>query len=220
LPEEGTGVILFNNHAPGFWATAAALTHSILDELLGLPAATPEPPSVEPDRTCWQQYEGAYLGDWRGLAEVKVAGGQLTLTWNGVTLPLSALRPDLYWGRKPGSDEVVSVGFVPEKGGQVEYVQVNSSPCRRWTPDGAPVPPVGEWAAYAGRFVGAEGLRVRLEDGRLLLFSEDVGREMACVPLGGHRFAGDVGLVDFQVSEDGSVPALRFGRIFTLTRAL
>jgi len=60
---------------------------------------------------------------------------------------------------------------------------------------------------------------VRLEGDRLLLYSEDVGREMACVPLGGHRFASDVGVIEFQVAEDGSVPALRFGHIWTLNRA-
>jgi CubicO group peptidase (beta-lactamase class C family) len=212
------GVVIMNNHAPGFWVRAAALTDSLLDELLGLPAETPEPPSAEPDRSCWPQYEGAYLGDWRGLAEVKVADGQLTLAWNGVTLPLFALRRDLYWGRKPGSEELVAVGFVPEKGGQVEYVQVNSSPCRRWAADGGLVPPPGEWPAYAGHFVGAERLRVRVEGGRLLLYSEDAGREMPCLPLGDHRFASNVGLVEFQVAEDGTVAALRFGRIYTLSR--
>ena len=219
LPEAGTGVVLFNNRCPGFWTTAAALADSILDEFLGLPAAATEPPSVEPDRGRWQRYEGAYLGDWRGLAEVEVDRGQLVLTWNGEALPLSAARPDLYWARRPGDGEIVSVGFVPEDEGQVQYVQVNSSPCRRWVPDTSPALPSGEWAAYAGHYVGAEGLRVRLEGDRLLLYSEDVGREMACVPLGGHRFASDVGVIEFQVAEDGSVPALRFGHIWTLNRA-
>jgi CubicO group peptidase (beta-lactamase class C family) len=219
VPEAGAGVVVLVNHAPHFWARGAALTDSILDELLGLPPESPEPASQAPDRRCWSRFEGAYLGDWRGLSEVRAVEGQLSLTWNGLTMPLHAQRPDLYWGRKPGSDELVAVGFVGEKDGAVEYVQINSSPCRRWLPDAEQVSPAGDCTLYTGRFEGADRLRLRLEEGRLLLYSEDAGKEVPCLPLGEHRFACDVGLVEFQMAEDRTVPALRFGRMFTLNRA-
>jgi hypothetical protein len=41
---------------------------------------------------------------------------------------------------------------------------------------------------------------------------------MPCVPLSNIAFACDVGLIEFQVAADGSVPSLKFGRVFTLCR--
>jgi hypothetical protein len=218
VPEAGTAIVLFFNRAPGFWAKAQAIVERALDELLGLPAQAVPPEAVEPDRGVWPRYTGTYLGDWRGLAVVEPAGDRLTLTWNGEAIPLRALRPDLYTGEK-ADGEAVSVGFVPEDGKVVEYLEVNSSPCRRFLPDPAPVLKPETWPAYAGKYTGVEKVAVRVEGDRLYLYSEDVDKEMPLVPLSNTRFACSVGLIDFHVAGDGSVPALCYGDVYTLEKA-
>ncbi|MEJ2209718.1 MAG: serine hydrolase [Anaerolineae bacterium] len=223
LPSAGAAVVLLVNRAPGFWAKIEAIVDRVVDQLLDLPGEQARPPAAgeasspgEAARALWPDYEGAYLGDWRGLAVVRTLDDQLVLDWNGERLVLHPRRDDLYWGRKPGSDGVVSIGFVTPAGGPVEYVQINSSPCRRFDPDTSWLPDPGGWAAYEGRYAGVENLTVRFEGGQLLVYSEDEGREMPAVPLSDTRFACDVGLLEFQVAADGAVPSLRFGNVYTL----
>ena len=218
MPESGTAVVLLFNRAPGFWATAEAITDGVLDQLLGLPGREPQPQAITPDRSLWPRCAGSYVGDWRGLATVAVTDDRLTLNWNGELLPLTALGPDLYAGQKQGSGERVSVGFVREPDGPVQYILVNSSPCKRFTPDPAGIPEPGAWTAFAGWYSGVEKIAVRVQDNQLLIYSEDVDKEMSCVPLGNTRFACDVGLIEFDVAPDGSVPSLRFGKVYTLRR--
>ena len=217
LPRAGAAAVLLFNRAPGFWARAEAIVDRVVDELLDLPREQPRPPAGEADRTLWPGYEGAYLGDWRGLAAVRVVEGTLTLEWNGRWIELQPLRPDLYWGRKPGAEGPVSVGFVAQARGPVDYVQVNSSPCRRLDLAAGWVPAPDRWAAYVGRYTGVEKIDVRVVGDQLLVYSEDEGREMPAVPLSDTRFACDVGLLEFHVAADGTVPSLRFGNVYTLT---
>jgi CubicO group peptidase (beta-lactamase class C family) len=216
VPEAGTAVVLLFNRAAGFWTTAEAIVDDVLDELLGLPATAAIPAATEPDCSLWSLYSGAYLGDWRGLAVVDVVDGQLRLTWNGAELPLKPLRRDLYFGQRPGSGETVSVGFVPEAGGPVQYLQVNSSPCRRVQMEIAWLSTPGTWQAYAGKYTGVETFTLRLAGDRLLAYSADEGREVPCVPVGDARFACDVGLIDF--SQDSSGQSFRLGNTYTLRR--
>jgi hypothetical protein len=61
-------------------------------------------------------------------------------------------------------------------------------------------------------------MAVQVQGNQLLIYSEDVDKEMSCVPLGNTRFACDVGLIEFDVAPDGSVPSLRFGKVYTLRR--
>ena len=218
MPESGTAVALLFNRAPGFWSRAEAITDRILDQLLALPERAPQPEAIAPDRSLWSRLAGSYLGDWRGLASVAVTEGQLTLNWNGEVLPLSALRSDLYYGHRHGNGETVSVGFVQELDGPVQYIQVNSSPCRRFGPEPCWVPEPDTWRAFAGRYAGVEKITVRVQDDRLFAYLEHVDKEMPCVPLSNTCFACDVGLVEFDVAQDGKVPSLRFGRVYTLDR--
>jgi CubicO group peptidase (beta-lactamase class C family) len=218
IPEAGTAVVLFFNRAPGFWTIAQAIVDRALDGLLGLPAGPLPLKTVEPDRARWSRFTGTYLGDWRGLAVVDAAGDRLALTWNGEAIPLRALRPDLYAGER-ADGETVSVGFVPEDDNVVQYIEVSSSPCRRFQPDPAPVLRPETWPAYAGKYTGVEKVAVRAQGNRLYLYSEDMDKEMPMVPLSNTRFACNVGLIEFQVAGDGSVPALRYGDVYTLEKA-
>jgi hypothetical protein len=174
VPEAGAAVVLLFNRAPGFWTQAEAITDAILDQLHDLPRDAPLPKGIEPDCPLWPRYKGTFLGDWRGLAIVEVQNSQLTFVWNGERLVLDALRGDLYSGRKSGGGEPVSVGFVSEGEELVQFIQVNSSPCRRVQLDIPWVPDPGSWTAYAGRYRGVETLIVRVVEDRLLVYSEDV----------------------------------------------
>jgi hypothetical protein len=220
VPKAGTAVVLLFNRAPGFWTRAEAISDRILDQVLNLPKEAPPPKTIEPDRSLWPLHTGAYLGDWRGLAIVGMEGGQLTLNWNGEVLPLSAIREDLYFSRRPGNGETVSVGFIAEAGEPVQYIQVNSSPCRRIRHDTTWIPAPETWQAYIGKYTGVEKVAVRIEDDHLFVYSEDVDKEMPCVPLSNTCFACDVGLVEFHVADDGTVPSLRLGKVYTLKRTL
>lgn len=217
LPREGAAVILLFNRAPGFWARAETIVDRVVDQLLGLPREQTTPPTGEPDRALWPAYQGTYLGDWRGLAVVQVVEDELVVDWNKERLGLHPLRADLYWGRKPGAEAPVSVGFVRQAGGPAEYVQINSSPCRRFDLEAGRTPSPDRWGAYLGWYTGVEKIGIRIEGRQLLVYSEDEGREMAAVPLSDTRFACDVGLIEFQVADDGTVPSLCFGNVYTLT---
>ncbi|HSJ57658.1 MAG TPA: hypothetical protein VLC95_10780, partial [Anaerolineae bacterium] len=121
---------------------------------------------------------------------------------------------------QPSTGARVSVGFIAGGEGEpVEYLQVNSSPCRRLFRGEEFVPRPEAWARYEGRYSGVEKVAVRVAEGELFLYSEEVDREMVCVALGDTLFASDVGLVEFVVGGDGSVPAVAFGRVYTLKRA-
>ena len=219
IPDSGVAVVILLNRAQGFWAVMEQIVDDMLDRLLGLPASPlPEPAAVEPNRSAWPLYTGTYLGDWTGLATIRAADGRLVLDWNGATVPLSAYSDNVYFGRKPGDEAIISVGFVGEDGRPVRYLMIDSSPGARYEPDPAFRPDPATWQGYAGRYTGVEGLTVRLEGGRLLVYSDDEGAEVPCVALSNARFACDVGLIEFQVAADGSVPSLKFGRVYTLCR--
>ena len=79
-------------------------------------------------------------------------------------------------------------------------------------------PDPAAWAAYAGRYAGDDTLTIWVSGGRLMVHSANEGVEMPSVALSNTRFACDVGLIEFQVATDGHVPAIKFGRVYTLLR--
>ena len=218
IPAAGSAVIVLANRAGGFWGEMEGIVDAVLDEILGMPSPQPAPETVEPNRAAWPPYTGSYLGDWVGLVTVCVDDGQLILDWNGSRIPMQAHRDGVYFGQRPGSGEIVTAGFVDEGGQPTHYVQINSSPAERFEPAPAVAARPETWAAYAGRYLGAEDLTFRVDGGRLLVYSVDEGREMPCVPLGPGRFACDVGVIEFTRAVDGSVAEVVFGRVYTLRR--
>jgi CubicO group peptidase (beta-lactamase class C family) len=219
VPEERLATVLLFNRAPGFWERARAITEAVLDQVLGLAGDTPadETTARPVDRSLWPTYEGWYLGDWRGLARIEAVERGLLIEWNGQRVALEAIRDDLFFGNKPDGERV-SVGFVADGRGRVEYLQVNSSPCRRFDGPVGLAPEAARLEAYAGAYCGVESLAFRVEGENLWVYVEDAGREMACVALGEGLFACDAGLLEFQVGEDGLVQALELGRVYHLVR--
>ncbi len=219
IPSAGVAAVLLVNRTHGFWGKMDEIIDGLLDRLLDLPPGpAPEPPAIEPDRSAWPRYTGSYLGDWTGMATIRAADDRLSLDWNGAIIPLSAYRDDVYFGRKPGSGATVSVGFVSEGDQDVRYLMLDSSPCERVKPDRSFRPDPAVWATYAGRYTGDDTLTIWVSGGRLMVHSANEGVEMPSVALSNTRFACDVGLLELQVATDGRVPAIKFGRVYTLLR--
>ena len=210
-PDAGAAVLLlYNRISPEF--AAERLVHDIFDQLLDLPQEAPKPRAIAPDRSLWPRYVGSYVGIWAGLATIQTVDDQLTLDLNGEAVPLDALRPDLYFGLKSGSEEPTSVGFVPEATGPTEFIMVDGAPAERIQLDTAFTLDPATWAAYAGTYGGVDRLTVSVEDGRLFIASAFYGKRVPCTPLDNRRFASEYGLVEFQVAQDGPVPALKVAK--------
>jgi len=221
VPEAGTAVILTFNRAGGFWQRAIGLVDRILDELLGLAPERPEPVGVEPDRSLWPLFTGSYVSDWRGLAEIWTEDGELMLGWNGEKLCLEAYSADHYYGQRADSDEIVGVGFILEGEEPLQYILIQDLPLRRTQPYPSFVPDHKRWGAYAGEYRGQTKAVVRVEGERLFVSAEGFPfhKELPCIPLSNTLFACDNGLVEFVVSDGGSVSAMRLFNLHTLVRA-
>lgn len=220
-PSRGTAVILLSNRRdPGL--LLEPLAHNILHRVLNLPKQVAIPEAVEPDRALWPRYVGSYVGNRTGLAAIQTVKDQLILELNGHRVPLRALRQDLYFGQRSGSAEMVSVGFIPERRGQTQFIMVDGSPCQRLQSDAAFVPDPTMWKAYVGTYTRRVGyldtLRVRMDGDHLFVHSKELSREVACIPLGNVRFACDLGLIEFHMDNQGRVPALRLRSTYTLPR--
>ncbi|MBI3970871.1 MAG: beta-lactamase family protein [Chloroflexi bacterium] len=153
-PDGGLGVVLLCNRAHAFRVASQRILMRVMDEALDLPAQAPAPQPVEPDKTCWPQYVGSYLGPMCGLATVREEAGQLVLDWCGEATPLRALRRDLYLAG--GS----AVGFVTEPEGPTQFMLLNSHPCRRIEAPTAFVPDADTLASFVGTYrpsFGASG---------------------------------------------------------------
>ena len=217
---EAAVILLSSRRDPGF--PLEQLAHEILDEVLNLPKQVPMPVAVEPDRSLWTRYVGSYVGHRTGIAIIQIVDDQLILELNGHRVLLSAFRKDLYFGHRSGSAEAVSVGFIPEQVGPTQFLMVDGSPCQRIQGKPAFVPDPTVWKAYVGTYTRRIGyldtLRVRVADNRLFVHSKELSREVACLPLNDTRFACDIGLIEFQVDGDGTVPTLRLRSTYTLPR--
>jgi hypothetical protein len=203
-------MLLYNRIPPEF--AAERLVHDIFDQLLDLPQAAPKPQAIEPGRSLWPRYVGSYVGIWTGLATIQTVDDRLTLDLNGEVVPLEALKQNLYFGFKSGSEEPTSVGFVPDATGPIQFIMVDGAPAERIQLDAAFVPDPATWAAYAGTYGGMDRLTVSVEDGRLFIASAFYGKRVPCTPLDNRRFASEYGLVEFQVAQDGTVPALKVAK--------
>jgi CubicO group peptidase (beta-lactamase class C family) len=199
------------------------IVEGVFDRLLGLPAETPAPRAVAPNRALWPRYEGSYLGDWTGLATVRVADDRLVLDHNGERMPLEALADDLYVHRKTneqGEPETRTIGFVAEPDGSVEYVRVGGTTARRIDLAGLPTPDTASLARWAGVYDwdGLDVVTLRVEDGRLFARSRRRDdREVEARPVGERRFATSFGTFEVEEVDDGA-PRLRVAATFVYRR--
>ncbi len=224
VPEDRIAVImLFNGLFAGFGAPG--IVYPIIDQLLGLPGKTIEPQPIEPDIAVWPRYVGTYLGVRGGLASIERTGASLQLNFNGEIIPLQALKNDLYVGMNAQSGMRVSVGFLIEDKGQVQEVQwiewitVNGFPMRRFERDATFVADPTKWQSYVGTYEAINDiLKVRIEDGQLLLLDVKDKREVTCIALDETRFACPLGLIEFVLADDGTVTEIRSAETFHYAR--
>ncbi len=223
VPDKGIACVLMMNRLP---RRAAQIVFSLLDDLLDLPRMTGLPHAIPPDTSLWPNYVRTYLGNRTGLAIISVVDGQLLLELNGKSIPLEAQRADLYTGRRPESESIVSVGFIPEATGPSQYIMIGGVPHRRFDRDPRFTPNPLSWTPFIGRYRNREDeygetITIRVEDGQLLLhLQDDEGNETeeACNPIDTDRFAWSRGLIEFHVAKDGAVPELTAMNVYTFRR--
>ena len=218
VPASKVAVITLSNRADEAFRVGQ-IVDRILDQLLDLPEEMPEPRLVTPDRSLWPAYTGTYVGDWRGRAAVRVSEDQLLLDTDEETVPLHALRNNLYVGQRPDSEEQVSVGFVPEESGPTRYILLNGSPCARVEVEETAEADVAAWRAYVGQYrLPFDTVTVRIEGETLLVHTQAQNEEVQLTPLGGARFSTKYGVLEFLVTEDGTVTGLQVANAVTFPR--
>jgi len=218
-PEHGVGVsLLFNGIAAG-GIGADGIAKGIFDEMLGLPAEEAPPQPVAPERAAWPRYAGAYLGPLGGLALIRTEGDRLALDLNGAAIPLEMYATDRYYGRATPGGPLVSVGFPPAGEGPARYLFVNGAHFERFARDAAYATEPARLADLAGTYLGETGtLVVRAEDGGLMVRSVEDAAEARCVALGPARFAGSLGLFEFELGEHGAATGLTHARAYPYRR--
>ena len=192
VPEADLAVILLCNR---IGLDYEMITRAILDPFLGLPADEPEPLATSPERTFWPHYVGNYIGRWVGLATIRVIDEQLTLDLNGERILLQAMKKNLYFGRKMGSEAIVSVGFVPGEEGLTSYIYLNTFVLARCeVPRSTHVDSSG-WSNYVGTYAlaGENTFRVHMRESHLCIYSEELSEEMVCTPITNTRFTTKMG---------------------------
>jgi CubicO group peptidase (beta-lactamase class C family) len=218
VPASKVAVITLSNRADESFQVGQ-IVDGILDQLLDLPETAPQAQPVAPDRSRWPAYVGTYVGDWRGCATVRVSDDQLILDTDDGSIPLHALRDDLYVGQKPEGKERVSVGFIPEESGPTQYILLNTAPCKRAEIDAAPEVDVAAWEAYVGQYhLPFDTVIVRIEGKALFAYTQARNEEVQLMPLGDVRFSSKYGVIEFLVAEDGTVTGLQVGSAVTFPR--
>jgi CubicO group peptidase (beta-lactamase class C family) len=223
VPDKGIACVLMLNRLP---RRAGQIVSSLLDDLLHLPGVTSLPHTIPPDTSLWPNYVGTYLGNRTGLAVISVADGQLQLSLNGHRLHLEAHLAGLCTGRMPERENIVSVGFVPEAMGPVQYIMIGGVPYRRLNHDPRFIPNPLSWEPFIGRYRSREDeygetITIRVEDGQLLLHLQDNEgneTEATCIPIDTTRFAWSGGLIQFHIVDDGTVTELTTMDVYTFRR--
>jgi len=222
LPEKKLALVLMVSRI----AFMKRLVGRIMDHLLDMPREHMKPLANKPDRSSWSNYTGAYLGMRAGLAIISIENDQLVLELNGQHIPLEAHSHGVYFGYCPGSDTWCSVGFVAETTGPVCYIMIDERLCERFEHNFLFSPDPAYWRRYSGTYRengNNETIDIRVEDHGLVLRLHDNDAstmEGTCIPLDENRFAWSGGLIEFEIADDGTVPALtamqvyRFGHVF------
>lgn len=207
LPEKGTAVIMTFNR----WLPAVdAITEHIFDTLLDLPEQQPEALIVDPDRSLWSNYCGTYLGHWRGVAKIEAENDRLVLKQNDLTIPLQAMREDLYIGQKADDKTLIPVGFSPSAW-PTPFIYVNSFVHKRVELTTTPDP--GSWKSYEGMYAleGIDTYTVRIVEDELRIYSKNDNLEMVLTPVDATRFGCSWGIFEFLTTDNGEVSAVKQG---------
>lgn len=218
LPEERIGItMLFNGLFAGFGAPG--IVYSLIDQMLSLPQHVAASQFIEPNTTMWPRATGTYLGMRGGLATIEWTDSGLQLDLNGDIIPLRALKSDLYAGLNAQGDIRISVGFLPEEEGLLQWITVNGMPFRRFARNTSFVPTPATWSAYVGTYEAVnDSFKVRVEDGQLFLLDVKDKHEVPCIPLDETHFACPSGLIEFVLNDDGTVREICAAETFHYAR--
>lgn len=202
VPDQKFAVVVFSN----WFADLDSLCTKVLDDALALPSHVTLPQEVEPERTTWPQYTGAYLSPF-GLAKISVRDDQLMLDYNGDVMPLKAFGSHRYFGNKGSS--TYSVGLLEEAHGETEYIMLNGRRGRRIQFDTLSQPDPDLWPSYVGSYSSSfETYTLSLHDGRMHIKSEVTKEKSPCQPLDRTRFITFAGVIDLQKVIDGKAMQL------------
>lgn len=209
VPEARFGMVMVNNYAYPFWNAMDEIMDAVLRPVLSLPKQPQMPKKIMPDLAEWENYVGFYLGYERGVASIQMADDRLILDWNGEEIILYAVRDDLYYGEKIGHSDLIWVGFVEGDGTNRlghDYIVLNGSPCQRSERYAPFSLPDDALKIYEGAYSNeSEQMVLRVQDDDLYLYSVQRDQRVRCLPLEEHRFACDVGILDFQLDDSGEV---------------
>jgi Beta-lactamase len=196
----------------------------ILDQLLNLPSTSVQPSFNNPARILWPRYIGSFLGVRAGLAMISVEDDHLVLELNNQRLSLQAHSDNVYFGYQPGSEILISVGFIPEAMEPVRYITIDEKICERFEDNPLFSSNPLSWIRYCGTYKdnnSGETITIQITDGQMLVrFYGNDGemREGVCVPISMTRFTWSGGLIEFQIAEDGTVPALEAMKVYEFKR--
>lgn len=220
VPETGTAVVILANNSALWSPHEHSITRFILDGLLDLPSEMPPVATIEPDRSKWDQFVGTYTGANSGAAEVLRNDDELSIIWQGQTLPLKAVSADLYVVQPPEGDPI-PVSFMMDGSAPAEYIQVLIAPgfavwLERLNADPNFSIEPGYLARYAGNYDGPLGaMTIRLVKDQLLVKAAIFGStEFAAKAVDKDRFVLPIGLLSFDAVGDARLGStLKFSRI-------
>jgi CubicO group peptidase (beta-lactamase class C family) len=220
VPETGTAVVILANNSALWSPQEHSITKFILDALLDLPSEMPPVATIEPDRSKWDQLVGTYTGANSGAAEVLRDGNELSIIWQGQTLPLKAVSADLYIAQPPEGDPI-PVSFTVEGSAPAEYIQVLLAPGFAVSLERLNAEPnfhtkPGYLAHYVGSYDGALGpMSIRLEDDQLFVKAKIFGNaEFPAKVVDKDRFLLPIGLLSFDADGDALLGStLKFSHV-------
>lgn len=203
-PLSRSAVILLVNRAPGFWGTMGALVGQIFAQFLDLPETMPlalRPLAAE------AVSQGDFLGPTAGWLRIRHQQGQAHLHWHDFcgVIQRSADDPNLLIAQAEDGERVtlglLSSDALMIEGGYAESITAPAQPAPPPDPD------------LAGVFVAdIDALRLRVQDGRLYVYSVDDRTETAFDALDARRFASREGLIVFEDADHLSFGGYRFVR--------
>lgn len=217
-PDFGIAVIgISNRWSPEF--ASGEFINGIFDQMLQLSDEKAKLESIQSNPSSWKQYQGIYLGDFKGFAEIQVHDQQLVLDWNGEVIPLNALKEHFFYGQRPGSEQNVAVKFLPEETEPVQFIIFDGEPCRRIPAKTIYEPNTAVWAGYSGLYqTDFFTLRIDQEESRLVAILDESGEKFNLIPLNDTLFASQTGMFEFIPNQNGEIEKLLVGGYVPLRR--
>ncbi|HOG00903.1 MAG TPA: serine hydrolase domain-containing protein [Clostridia bacterium] len=183
--------VMLSRHAE---KTRERISDMILNELVGKSPETqisigPFRPSLE------KEFQGHYLGDLPGLAEITIEEGRPVLLYKGARYPLSAHeRERLYFAQTP-SGKLIWVGFPPRRKDE-QFMVVDGEPCKRFHFNKDFRLSEEELERFMGTYVSqSDRIRIRLSDGGLQMSFNSASEYKPLTPLEESLFDSPMGLM-------------------------